>query len=506
MIRLGWKGTGRRGATPLSAAFAVSGDGRAGLRFDGAHGDRTPLRVDDPAGRLPPDAATTLARLGPGTLLVPDRGVPIHPASLAAVAASRRDRPTCFVPEIPVSSELGLPRWEPVLAWFPGQPSWGNWTRALSRRLFARRSGRRDASAEDLGQCERIGLTSREEQIHYFVDHYPAICPSPIQVSVIVSNTCNLRCVMCPYHSPEIRPTHRTDFFRHRRLMSWEVMERIAAECGAMRVPVKIGNIEEPLLHPRIVGFVGQCRRSGVPSVHITTNGTLLTPQMGQSLLEAGLTSVYVSLDAAWPGTYQRVRQADLDRVERNLEAFLEVRRSGGFACRVMVSLVRNEGLSLKEEEEFIARWFPRTDGVILYHLARYDDGNSRFAAVHEVARSKVREAGRRWPCLNPWQEIYLLPDGRVYYCCETVSKLAFEALESMGRYPDQGLQEIWRGEAFRALRRDLVLNELGRWPACEGCGIWMAHVSETGWTSGRKITRNMITEIHEHGDGVADR
>jgi MoaA/NifB/PqqE/SkfB family radical SAM enzyme len=450
-----------------------------------------------------------LDRLGPGTLVVPDRGAPVHPASVARLVAEAgvadRERPLCFVPEIPVASELGLPRWAPILAWFPGDRSRDGRMRSLARRLFARWRGPGGESLEDLGQCERIALTSEEEQIHYFVDHYAAVCPNPIQASVVVSNTCNLRCVMCPYHSREIRPTHRTDFFRRRRLMDWEVMERIAAECGAMRVPVKIGNIEEPLLHPRIVGFVGQCRRSGVPSVHITTNGTLLTPQMSQNLLEAGLTSIYVSLDAARPGTYRRIRHGDLDRVERNVRAFLEVRRSGHFACRVMVSLVRNEGVSQTEEDEFLARWFDETDGVILYHLARYEDGNSRFATVHEVARSKMRQFGR-WPCLNPWQEIYLLPDGRVYYCCETVSKLAFASLESMGLYPQQSLGEIWRGETFRALRRDLIRNELGRWSACRDCGIWMAHVCETTQASGKKITRNIITEIHEHGDGMASR
>ncbi len=491
---------------PSAAPSATSVESQAGLRFDSAHGHPSGLRVDDPAGRLPLDAPAILSSLGPGRLVVPDRGVPVHPASVAALAAAAPNRPTCFVPEIPVSSDLGLPRWQPVLAWFPGQSALGGGTSFFSRRIFSFWTRRQEPSAEDFSECERRPLNSREEQLHYFVDHYTAICPHPIQVSVVVSNTCNLRCVMCPYHSREIRPTHRTNFFQHRRLMDWSVMERIAAECGAMRVPVKIGNIEEPLLHPRIVGFVTQCRQAGVPSVHITTNGTLLTPQMGRNLLEAGLTSLYISLDAAWTGTYHRVRQADLDRVERNVREFLEIRRSGNFPCRVMVSLVRNEGLSPREEQEFIARWFPQTDGVIIYHLARYEDGNSRFTQVHEVAQTKMREAGRRWPCLNPWQEIYLLPDGRVFYCCETVSKLAFENLESMGQHPQQGIQEIWRGEGFRALRRDLILGDLSRWPACAGCGIWMAHASETTKENGRRITRNMITEIHEHDLGMADR
>jgi MoaA/NifB/PqqE/SkfB family radical SAM enzyme len=457
--------------------------------------------VLDPAGRLSPESGPLLARLHAGTLVVPDRGVPIHPASVAKVAElAGRDRSLCFVPEIPVATELGLPRYEPILGWFPGmRPETVSLPRRILRRLAGRPAAPTGMERWDFRQCDRIALASEPEQIHHFVDHFAAICPSPIQVSVVVGNACNLHCVMCPYHSPQIKPSHTTPFFRERRLMTWEMMERVAAECGAMGAPVKTGNVEEPLVHPRIVDFVRECRRAGVPSVHITTNGTLLTPAMGRSLLEAGLTSLYVSLDAARPDTYRRIRHGELDRVEGNIRAFLASRRAGGFACRLMLSLVRNEGVSAKEEEEFLARWLPDTEGVILYHLARYDDGNSRFDAVHEVARAKVREAGRRWACLNPWQEVYLLPDGRVYCCCETISKLAFELPESMGRFPDESLGAIWHGAAFRALRRDLILNELARWPACDRCGIWMAHVSETVLESGKTITRNMITEIHQH-------
>jgi len=431
--------------------------------------------------------------------VVRDAGVPIHPASLAKVAETAGpERPLCFVPEIPVASQLGLPRYEPILGWFPGP---ARNTPSLARRVLRRLAGRPalPPPAWDFQQCQPVALTSREEQVHYFADHYSALRPGPIQVSVIVSNTCNLHCVMCPFHSLEIKPTHRTDFFRERRLMTWEMMERIAAECGSMGVPVKMGNVEEPLMHPRIVDFVRACRRSGVPSVHITTNATLLTPAMGRSLLEAGLTSLYASIDAARPDTYRRYRHAELDRVERNVRDFLETRRAGGYACRVLASLVRNRGVTRDEEQEFVARWMPSTDGVIFYHLAEYTSGNSRFEAVHEVARNKMREAGGRWACLNPWLEIRLLPDGNAYYCCEVISRLAFERQESTGQFPRQTLAEIWRGEPFGALRRDLIANRFERWPACKHCGIWMAHVTESVQEGDRKITRNMITEIHQH-------
>jgi pyruvate-formate lyase-activating enzyme len=490
------------------------------------HGSRLSIEICDPARRLPAGALELLSSLEGGTLVVPDRGVPVHPASVARLAAmagrsarprSERgiagrgsDRPLAFVPEIPVASELGLPRYEPVLFWLPKPQATSDrgsiprrlLRRLFHRRLFRRRASRRQAMPPELEHCERIALASEDEQIHYFADHFHAIHPAPAQVNVLVCNACNLHCMTCPYHSREIRPTHTTRYYSERRSMSWELLERIAAECGAMRLPVRMGNIEEPFMHPGIVEFVGRCRSLGVPAVHITTNGTLLTPDRGKELLEAGLTSLDVSLDAARPETYRRVRHAELAAVEEHVRTFLDIRRRGGFRCRVLLSFVRNHGVSAEEEEEFVARWLPESDGVLLCQLAEYEGGSSRFAAVHDVAQAKIREASGRWPCLNPWQEMYLLPDGSTYYCCETISKLAFETLENMGKLSEQGIAEIWRGEAFRALRRDLIRNRLERWPACQHCGVWMAHVSRVSDSGGRKVTQNMITEIVERGEG----
>ena len=55
--------------------------------------------------------------------------------------------------------------------------------------------------------------------------------------------------------------------------MSWETMLRIAEECGEQKIGLKVGNIEEPLLHPRMIDFVREARKRGVPSFHITSNG-----------------------------------------------------------------------------------------------------------------------------------------------------------------------------------------------------------------------------------------
>ena len=301
---------------------------------------------------------------------------------------------------------------------------------------------------------------------------------------------------MCPYHSPVIKPTHTTDFYQDKQIMSWEMMDRIATECGELKIGVKVGNIEEPLLHPRMVDFVRACRERGVPSFHITSNGLPLSDNKIRDLYAAGLTSIYVSIDAARPETYKRVRGSVLEKVETNVRKLVALRKSMNCRVSIRTSFVKNKGVSLQEADEFRERWIREVDGVIFYNLAEYEDGNTRFTEIHQFVEEKMKQAQGRWPCLNPFQEMYLLPDGRVYYCCETVSKLAFDNLPSMGKYPDQEILALWKGEMFTSLRRDLILNKLENWKACQDCGIWQAHVCQVTEQEGRRVTRNMITEI----------
>lgn len=455
------------------------------------------VKVHDQGHRLPSDVMEVPSTSVNGVLFVPDRGVPIHPESVGRLLHRiQADRALCFIPEIPVATDLGMPRYEPLLYWIPLPKSRASRVKLRLREALRTWKYGSAWSPPIPPDCGRLSELSRQEQLHYFVDHVSAVCPTPRQVSVVVSNTCNLKCVMCPYHSPLIRPTHQTDFFRDRILMTWEVLDRLAWECGKYRIPVKIGNVEEPLQHPRLIDFIRACRARGVPWIHVTTNGVTMTEQVSSQLLEAGLSSLYVSLDASRPETYRLVRGSNLEMVEANVRTFLRLRREQGVSCSVMVSFVKNKGVSDEEIAEFRQRWLAESDGVIFYNLAEYETGNSRFAVINPVAKELMQQVGGRWPCLSPWQEIYVLPDGRVYYCCETVSKLAFEDLMSMGSYPQQSLAELWNGPLFSQLRRALVLNRLEGWPACKECGIWMAHATSSEVQSGVRITTNMITEI----------
>ncbi|MCA6596326.1 MAG: radical SAM protein [Pseudanabaena sp. M046S1SP1A06QC] len=469
------------------------------------------LRIHDPSNLLPQSIGKPETD---GLIAIPEHGIPLHIESIANFYNAIQNQQStgkaiAFRPSLPVASKIGLPTY-PILAYYCpelllvkkqqdltnifSKSFWKN----LAKKILLRKVTSDPSFCIDLDTVSLIEDISLAEQVYYFVDNIDAIAQIPTQVSVILGNTCNLSCVMCPYHSPTIKPTHTTDFFKGKNWMSWETMEKIANECGDDKIPVKIGNIEEPLLYPKVIDFISLCREKGVPSVHITTNGLLLDEEKSKALLMAGLTSIFVSIDAADSITYDRVRGANLNQVESNLYNFLRLREQMGIDCRVMTSFVRNHGVTEDEEKKFLEKWLKPTDGVIFYNLAEYENGNTRFTKINDFVNSFMEQASGRWACLNPWQEIYILPDNRVYYCCETVSKLAFDEIESIGDYRNQTIREIWKGKLFSHLRKDLVLNNLNNRVDCNNCGIWMGHASITEQRDGVKVTSNMITEIFQ--------
>ncbi|NEP14970.1 MAG: radical SAM protein [Symploca sp. SIO2C1] len=430
-------------------------------------------------------------------LEVPPHGIPLHSKSIEKLLsiANREAKIIVFRPILPITSELGLPCY-PILAYlYPQKIS------AIWQRLRQQLETLIQNNALDNLPCLVVSEIDLDEQLYYFADYYgKAINPS--YVRVIVGNTCNLKCVMCPYHSPVLKPTHTTEFFQGKKVMSWPMMQRLAKDCGEAGITIFIGSVEEPLLHPQIVEFIQLCKQQRVPKIHLTTNGQLLDSDRAIALLKAGLTSIDISLDAATPETYLKIRGADFHRVESNVINFLKIRDQSGIACEVRTSFVRNRDVSAEEEKLFFDRWLAKVDSIYFLNVAEYQKTNMRFNQTSEAVESSLQDyrqkAQGRWACLFPFLEIAILPDGRTYYCTETLFRLGFDQdVQSLGDYHQQTLQEIWSGHLFQQLRRDLILNQLEKRLACKDCDMWMSHVINRKIKDQCQIMTTTVTEIY---------
>ncbi len=454
--------------------------------------------IKDPQNLLPDSFYSTkkldIEWLSNKVLEVPSHGISLHKKSLRRLLDSVTSKNTiiAFQPALPVLSQLGLPNY-PTLAYVYPQELEDEWSQI--------RSGIAATAHCSRNPYKLLSQVDYDEKLHYFSHWYGRAIP-PSYVRVIVSNSCNLKCTMCPYHSLLLKPSHNTDFFSDTKVMSWTMMERLAADCGRQAITVLIGSIEEPLMHPRIYDFIRLCRQKGVPKVHLTTNGQLLDKARAEKLLNAGLTSLDISIDAATPETYLRIRGADLARVETNILNFLNIREQLGCTCEVRASLVRNEGVSREEEEAFLDVWLSRLNSVFILNVAEYKKSNIQLASTNQAVSKSIQtyreQSQGRWACLFPFKEMAILPDGRTFYCIETLFRLGFDSdVESLGDYHYDSLQEIWSGKLFQQLREDLILNLLDERLTCKNCEMWKSQVIEQEVTNGNRILTTTVTEIY---------
>jgi MoaA/NifB/PqqE/SkfB family radical SAM enzyme len=136
------------------------------------------------------------------------------------------------------------------------------------------------------------------------------------------TNQCNLNCRTCM----------RNDWDEPQGMMSDKVFSGVidGLRSFSPMPAVFFGGLGEPLFHPNIVDMVARAKSLGI-GVELITNGTLLTRKVSQGLVEAGLDTLWVSLDGATPESYTDIRLgAELPRVLENLADFRGAISRGG--------------------------------------------------------------------------------------------------------------------------------------------------------------------------------
>lgn len=338
-----------------------------------------------------------------------------------------------------------------------------------------------------------VFIGTPRDQIELLSDRAGEFHPFPRVVNLVLTNLCNLSCVMCPYHSPRYE---KGDFFKHAKYMSDEIFEQVAREVAAHRSTLKLGQLEEVLIHPRLIPWIEYARDVGVPSMHITTNGTLLTPDKSEALMKAGLTTIYVSLDAATPETYQTVRgwKGGLEKVWENIEALIENRNRYAPETGIHTSFILQPEAA-HERDAFVEMWRERgIDGVIVYQLSEhYDEGKTDF----ETKYFDPTPPERRHACSSVWEEIYVYPLGEVSMCCNTMILVPRHGVISMGNVTKRPLEEIWLGAQYRELRRRLLLNDVAGDIACADCDIWDSSETRIEERDGMRVTMNPTSAIY---------
>lgn len=155
-----------------------------------------------------------------------------------------------------------------------------------------------------------------------------------ISLRISITNRCNVNCFYC----------HHDGILPQKYEMTPEEIHRIAQvarNMGVQKIRLSGG---EPLIRDDIVEIVSKISSIGFKDVSITTNGTFLD-KYADSLVEAGLNRVNVSLDTLKPETYRFITKKDY--LQKAKQGIIRAAESGLYP--VKVNMVVMKGLNHDE-------------------------------------------------------------------------------------------------------------------------------------------------------------
>ena len=302
---------------------------------------------------------------------------------------------------------------------------------------------------------------------------------------ISITDRCNFRCVYC---MPKDVFDKDHVYLPHTALLSFEEITRLArlfVEHGVEKIRLTGG---EPLLRKHIERLVGMLAALRTPSgkpldLTLTTNGSLLAKK-AQSLKDAGLNRVTVSLDSLDDATFRRMN--DVDFAVADVLHGIDVAHQVGLGP-IKVNMVVKAGMN---EQEIVpmARHFKGTP-YILRFIEYMDVGASNGWDLREVIPSAevarrigahmplqpidpnyTGETAARWRYLDGGGEIGLISsvtqafcsdcsrarlstEGKLYTCLFASSGHDLRALLRDGRSDAEissAVAQLWRGRGDR--------------------------------------------------------
>lgn len=268
----------------------------------------------------------------------------------------------------------------------------------------------------------------------------------PTDIVVETSAVCNARCIMCPQGK-----------FKRPPFMDDDEFCNIIDQCvGRGLVQVSFSFYGEPLMDQRLEERVAYVS-SKLPETHIImfTNGSLLTKERSEGLLNAGMREVIFSIDSLDKKTYESIRVGlDFDTVMRNLRDFRAINDAMGNPALLrihMTAMPRNNAEAAKM----------RTLDGISVSVGPCD---GRGKEGREPHYGSLRTKG---PCDVLWNSLIVMTDGTAVMCCQD-----FSPSVPMGNVFEEGVEGVFNNAKYTKCR---ALHQRGwktKIPMCADCWV----------------------------------
>jgi MoaA/NifB/PqqE/SkfB family radical SAM enzyme len=273
--------------------------------------------------------------------------------------------------------------------------------------------------------------------------------PTPFTLFITPSQLCNFRCFYC---TQNVSNDEKNKIGFKQQLLDYNIFLKIAHQAAAFPVKFKrvlLTGLGEPLMNKNIPDMVSELAKLGVADKYeIFTNAYLLTHEMSDKLLTAGLTGLRISIQGLSSKKYKEVcgTDIDFDKLLDNVEYFYKHKGNCRVYIKIMDACFDDEG----EKEIFYNIFGNICDDIFIEHLVKAQPSMGDYENKADNTFTFYGEKSEmRQVCPYMFYTLQTDAVGNVFPCPPLGLPLSF----SLGNISEISLKDIWYGDKLKSLK-----------------------------------------------------
>lgn len=287
---------------------------------------------------------------------------------------------------------------------------------------------------------------------------------TPYTITFFPIYACNFKCNYCIHSLSELKKKNLSDKIAMDFKLYKKCIDDISIFPQKIRVIHFIG-YGEPLLHKDIAKMVEYAVKKNVADkVDIVTNGVLLNDKLSNDLIDAGLSSLRISVQGVSAEKYYEISgtKIDFQKFVDNIRYFYERRGNTKLHIKAIDNIVQDS-----DKEKFFDIFGEICDTIALEQLVPVvkdveysgDSIKNNFnknTLGNDITSSEI--------CPQPFYFMQINPDGKCVPCCNSDFPII------LGDCNSNALSDIWNSKEYNDFRKLQLMKSKNLNPVCSKC------------------------------------
>lgn len=291
---------------------------------------------------------------------------------------------------------------------------------------------------------------------------------TPFIVNIDPCGACNFKCSFCPCNNSDFKTAER------HKTMSLDHFKKITDDLKGFKQQIRAVDLYafgEPLLNKNIIEMIKYLKASGTAQkIRMVTNGSLLTPELNNKLIESGLDILKISVEGINSEDYKNLCIADvnMDEFLANIKDLYDKKSKleGEQNPLIQIKAV-NSMLKTEEEKKLYFDMFNNcSDSCIIENVK---DIWSEFEVAGSAKESDKwdyeRLTGSGNICSMPLYQMTIHSNGIVSACC-----VDWKFATEYGNAFSENVVDIWHSKRLRDFQIKLIEEGRQAFEFCKSC------------------------------------